>query len=277
MNNGHKMKNITNFSQENALTLLNSADDFPVDFKLACEWLQFTRKDNAKRAFLACGFTEGSDFCYSLINEGIEKIGAKTVKSINKKAGEQQQIWLTVDCFKTWGMMAGTDKGKEVRKYFLECERKLKAVVAERVALDNPRSLLGLLVSDLFRLAVYLDGVEYGEDVNIDMVKGIDPAYLDALPEAVWLAHQKVFVENWSNGLLAQDWWRRIYDGQLYEEGGKERAEDAAFLAEQQDQLAELEARDGFLSAFDAFEAALSRHQLSGEDVPIIEPSELII
>jgi phage anti-repressor protein len=271
------MKNITNFTQENALTLINSTDNFPVDFELAWKWLGFSRKDSAKRTLIACGFEEGRDFL--LLHNDVEQIEVEMKTSTKgRRKGEQiEEIWLTTECFKSWGMMAATERGKEVRKHFLECERKLKAVVAEHVALDKPRSLLDLPVSDLFRLAVYLDGVEYGEDVNIDVVKGIDPAYLDAPPEAVWLAHQKVFVENWSNGLLAQDWWRRIYDGQLYEEGGEERAEDAAFLAEQQDQLAELEARDGFLSAFDAFEATLSSHQLLGGGAPILEPAQLII
>jgi phage anti-repressor protein len=271
------MRNISNFTEENALILLDSTSDFPVDFDLAWKWLQFTRKNNAKRSLTASGFTEGRDFVLMLSNEQQINTEAKILERGRKEGEQIERIWLTIECFKTWGMMVSTQKGKEIREYFLECERKLKAVVAEHVALDKPRSLLDLPVSDLFRLAVYLDGVEYGEDVNIDMVKGIDPAYLDAPPEAVWLAHQKVFVENWSNGLLAQDWWRRIYDGQLYEEGGKERAEDAAFLAEQQDQLAELEARDGFLSAFDVFEAALSSHQLLGGDVPILEPAQLII
>jgi hypothetical protein len=38
------MKNITNFTQENALALLNSVDDFPVDFELAWKWLGFSER-----------------------------------------------------------------------------------------------------------------------------------------------------------------------------------------------------------------------------------------
>lgn len=40
-----------------------------------------------------------------------------------------EQLYLTVDCFKQLCMMANTEKGREVRKYFLECERKLKDVL----------------------------------------------------------------------------------------------------------------------------------------------------
>lgn len=40
------------------------------------------------------------------------------------------QILLTIDCFKSLGMMAGTEKGKEVRLYFLECEKQFKQLQA---------------------------------------------------------------------------------------------------------------------------------------------------
>jgi phage anti-repressor protein len=116
--------------------LINSVIEFPVDFDLAYKWLEFTRKDNAKRSLIESGFVEGIDFCYSLPNEGIETIGMKIPKSINKKAGETRKIWLTTECFKTWAMMAATQKGKEVRKYFLECERKLKQIAAAPAKTD---------------------------------------------------------------------------------------------------------------------------------------------
>ncbi len=94
--------------------LINSGDEFPVDFDLAYKLLEFTRKDNAKRSLIECGFVDGTDFCYSLPNEGIETSESKISKSVNKKAGETEKIWLTIDCFKTWEMMAATEKGKEI-------------------------------------------------------------------------------------------------------------------------------------------------------------------
>lgn len=135
--------------------LLNSPNKFSVNFDLAYRWLEFTRKDNAKRSLIECGFIEGIDFCYSLSDEGIETSDLKTSKSINKKAGETRKIWLTVDCFKTWGMMAATQKGKEVRQYFLECERKVKELAANPVKQD-------WVLADLFEndvLASALDGL----------------------------------------------------------------------------------------------------------------------
>jgi hypothetical protein len=43
-----------------------------------------------------------------------------------------QRINLTTDCFKAFAMMAGTATGREVRQYFLDCERKLKGILQER-------------------------------------------------------------------------------------------------------------------------------------------------
>jgi phage anti-repressor protein len=113
--------------------LINSSDKFSVDFDSAWQWLEFSERKNAKQSLIGCNFEEGEDFCYSLINQGIEIKGSKTAKSINKKAGESEKIWLTTDCFKTWGMMARTQKGKEVRKYFLECEKRVKSAAQPAV------------------------------------------------------------------------------------------------------------------------------------------------
>ena len=38
-------------------------------------------------------------------------------------ASRTEFIYLTVECFKSLGMMAGTEQGKQIRKYFIECER----------------------------------------------------------------------------------------------------------------------------------------------------------
>lgn len=41
----------------------------------------------------------------------------------------REDIHLTANCLKEMGMMAGTEKGKEIRKYFLQCEKKLKELL----------------------------------------------------------------------------------------------------------------------------------------------------
>lgn len=45
---------------------------------------------------------------------------------------------LSINCFKELGMMAGTEKGREVRRYFIDCEQMLKDLVA---AYREPREI----------------------------------------------------------------------------------------------------------------------------------------
>lgn len=116
---------IVPFSLELAQQLYDSVERFPVDFDEAWEWLGYSRKDNAKRFFEKAGFVEGIDFEVFLMNEE------------NPSGGRPlQKIKLTAECLKQWGMMAGTEKGKEVRFYFLECERIAKAATQSMSTAD---------------------------------------------------------------------------------------------------------------------------------------------
>jgi len=101
------------FNIELAQQLLNSSEKFPVDFEEAWTWLGFKTKGNAKRSLLNSGFIEGQE--YLLICDKATTTGIS--------AFPDENIRLTVDCFKMWGMAAGTAKGKEIRKYFLDCEK----------------------------------------------------------------------------------------------------------------------------------------------------------
>lgn len=101
------------FSQDLAIALVNSDDEFPVNFDDAWLWLGFATKASAKRKLT--NFLDGVDFSTTWL------------KSPSGRPSER--IALTVDCFKSLGMMAGTSQGREIRKYFLECERTVKKVV----------------------------------------------------------------------------------------------------------------------------------------------------
>lgn len=107
-----------NLNTENIFSLLRSTDEFPVDFAEAWQWVGYSRKGDAKEALLNAGFLVDIDF---RIFRNIPK---------NSKAGRPSDvIQLTVDCFKSFAMMAGTEKGKQVRQYFLKCERDLKELL----------------------------------------------------------------------------------------------------------------------------------------------------
>ena len=126
------------FSIELAKQLINSQYPFPVDFNDAWIWLDYSTKANAKR-FLIENFDEGIDF---IINDEPTTTGIQ--------ANPNQNILLTIDCLKMWGMMAGTEKGKEVRKYFLQCEK----IAKEKVALKEELSpqVMQLLLEKMDKL-----------------------------------------------------------------------------------------------------------------------------
>jgi phage anti-repressor protein len=86
----------------------DSEDSFPVAFDDTWKWLEYSRKDNALVAFMACEFEEGLDFICTPEKSGI----------VNRNTYS-----LSCDCLKEWGMMSKTPNGKIIRKYFLECEK----------------------------------------------------------------------------------------------------------------------------------------------------------
>ena len=110
-------------SRDFVIGLYKAESGFPIDFDDAWKWIGYSTKGNAKRKLLQ-DFSEGVD--YTLINID---------KRVNGHRGGgtviADKIMLTTDCFKSLAMMAGTDTGKEVRLYFLECERELKRRLEE--------------------------------------------------------------------------------------------------------------------------------------------------
>lgn len=102
-----------NFTVEFAQQLLDSSDKFSVDFNLAWAWLGFKQRDNAKESFFNTGFIEGEEYlCFQVEPTMTDNGGTAT-----------ENILLTIDCLRLWGMAAGTIEGREIRKRFLECEK----------------------------------------------------------------------------------------------------------------------------------------------------------
>jgi phage anti-repressor protein len=108
------------FSLELAQDLHRSSEQFPVSFDDSWQWLGYSRKDNAKTSFMRCGFVEGVDYQSLLIKE---------TNQDGSFSHRREEITLTCECLKQWGMMAGTEKGREVRMYFLECEKIAKSII----------------------------------------------------------------------------------------------------------------------------------------------------
>lgn len=121
-------------SKEIIFTQLESTNPFPIDFDAAWKWLGFSRKNNAKASLLDCGFASGVDLLIEKQSDNHEGLSAQE-KAV---AARREQIHLTTDCFKMWCMMANTDRGKEVRRFYLEVEkewRQLKSQAPKPIAL----------------------------------------------------------------------------------------------------------------------------------------------
>ncbi|MGL5061358.1 MAG: hypothetical protein ACRC62_15400 [Microcoleus sp.] len=97
------------FSLGDAIALYESDEEFPVDLDDAWRWIGYGKKQNALDALCSI-FEETLDF---------------SRWSVKSPAGGRPKdcVRLSLDCFKQLGMMARTSKGKEIRRYFLECER----------------------------------------------------------------------------------------------------------------------------------------------------------
>lgn len=116
-----------NFTMDLASQLYNSNEEFPILFDDAWQWLEYSRKDTAKDSFLRQDFIEGVDY-----------IVFRRVPENPNGGRPTEDIRMTVNCFKEWGMLTGSPKGKEIRRYFIECERVAKELSAKKVQASSP-------------------------------------------------------------------------------------------------------------------------------------------
>ncbi|MBW4666504.1 MAG: hypothetical protein KME60_03410 [Cyanomargarita calcarea GSE-NOS-MK-12-04C] len=149
------MTNIQPFSFKLAQSLYASQESFPVDFDFAVEWLGYSRKDNAKRA-LTKNFVNKTDFL--IIEEMVERLqgGGAAV----------ERIYLSANCLKEMGMLAQTEKGKQVRQYFLKCEEIAKKAIA---VIDSASNVTDLDV--VANLAAMMGGLAKGIKASTDDIK----------------------------------------------------------------------------------------------------------
>ena len=150
-----------------AMELVQSNEEFPIDFNVAWQWIEYSRKDVAKEHFMRCNFLKGMDY------------GIYRTSQENSNGGRPtEKILLTVDCFKMWCMLANTEKGKQVRMYFLECERIAKKTVAATVKVieispeaklemaEKSLGMLKLLCGENLEGLAYRDKMMYVSAIN---------------------------------------------------------------------------------------------------------------
>lgn len=136
--------------------IAKSQDAYPVDFDQAWQWIGYSAKGNAKRK-LEADFVEAVDYLF--INAD---------KNSGDTGHPSDRILLTIDCFKQFCMMAGTDRGKQVRLHYLEIERKFKAAQAALATTPHHDSLARALQCELSGIRDRLDSVEAKVDTVVD-------------------------------------------------------------------------------------------------------------
>ncbi|MEH1780226.1 MAG: hypothetical protein V7L26_14110 [Nostoc sp.] len=118
------------FTQEIAQQLHDSNQI--VDFEWAWQVLGYSTKGNAKR-MLTGYFEQDFDYFVQLPEESPESLPYELFIRSDKNsklAGRPvEKIYLTVECFKEMGMLAKSEEGKQIRKYFLTCETLAKQSV----------------------------------------------------------------------------------------------------------------------------------------------------
>lgn len=141
------------FTQDVAQRLLSASEAFPVDFDEAWEWVGYTSKQKAK------------DKLTSNFEVDVDYIGEFSTVWLKTPQGGRpsEAIFLSVDCFKSFAMMAGTSKGKEVRKYFIDCEKQLKQQIS------NPQSILTNQLEQIIEQNnKYLQAMETQRQMEVD-------------------------------------------------------------------------------------------------------------
>lgn len=137
------------FSESLVRSLLESSDPFSIDFDDAWRWIGYTRKDSAKKKLLN-NFEENIDFKIlqqTAENSAEQRLGGRPI----------EEIRLSIDCFKSLAMMAGTEKGRDVRQYFLRIEREYKQIMQQPHSLtlsDRDIELISDRVVEKFAVAL---------------------------------------------------------------------------------------------------------------------------
>jgi hypothetical protein len=96
--------------------------DFVIDFDNIWKWLEFSKKDKAKRLLENC-FILNTDYIILLPQSGEQNKG---------RGGHNKEIiMLNINTFKFFCLKAGTKKADEIHKYFIRLEEMLQEVINE--------------------------------------------------------------------------------------------------------------------------------------------------
>ena len=102
-------------------------NDFPINLDDVFKMIGFANKENAKRT-LKNNFIENDDYVTLLVPRDEQKLNDETRGGHNKET-----VMLNIDTFKNLCMIAKTEKGKEIRKYYVKLENIYNEIIKEEI------------------------------------------------------------------------------------------------------------------------------------------------
>uniref|UniRef100_A0A6C0CZ75 Uncharacterized protein n=1 Tax=viral metagenome TaxID=1070528 RepID=A0A6C0CZ75_9ZZZZ len=105
-------------------------DDYPINLENVFKMIGFANKGNAMKT-IKSNFTKDEDYKIALFH---------TEKRKNEGGFNKEDVMLNVDTFKNLCMLAKTDKGKEIRKYYVKLENIHNKIIKEE--LEQQKQLL---------------------------------------------------------------------------------------------------------------------------------------
>lgn len=109
-----------NLTPEVVFSLIRSEEEFPVDFDDAWRWIGYSSKQKAFERLKEA------------LDEGLDFLTDSLKNTDNRKRGRPlKKVRLTINGFEMFCQAASTEKGKQVRRYFVECRRELRRRIEE--------------------------------------------------------------------------------------------------------------------------------------------------
>ena len=107
----------------------NQTDDYPINLENVFKMIGFANKGNAMKT-IQSNFTEGEDYKKLLFR--MEK-QVKNGKDLGGAGLNKEDVMLNVDTFKNLCMLAKTERGKQIRKYYVKLENVYNELVKEEI------------------------------------------------------------------------------------------------------------------------------------------------
>ena len=113
-------------------------NDYPINLEHVFKMIGFANKENAKRT-LKNNFTKDEDYKTVLVRTDENHKTLLVRKDEQKHTDEtrgghnQENVMLNVDTFKNLCMLAKTDKGKQIRKYYVKLENIYNQIIKEEI------------------------------------------------------------------------------------------------------------------------------------------------